>query len=430
MATRQRSNIPCELRRLFPTRWLNTTAREVGLVERRRKVAPAAFFWALILGFAVGHCRSIASLRRFYRASTGITLVPSSFYDWFSEATVRFLKRALARTIDRLAEPSGELREHLSRFKDLVVADATVIRLRDALASAYAACRTNHTRAAMKLHLVMSVFGAGARKVTITGERIDERRRLGVGPWVAGRLLLFDLGYFKWQLFERIRENGGFFVSRLRDDVSPVIVAENRRWRGVSRSLAGKRLGDVKAGLAREVVDLLVEVEFSRGSYLGRSRRERTIFRVVGVRHGDARKHHWYVTNVPVTVLSPAEIAKTYSARWEVELIFRELKSHLRIAQLASARRAVIEALVYAAMIGLAVSRALWRGLRAYVDAGRRISERRVTEALATIALELAIVLAGSIASLEQRRRWHALLSGEGVDPNLGRITLKRGWAC
>ncbi len=282
----------------------------------------------------------------------------------------------------------------------------------------------------MKLHLVMSVFGAGARKVTVTGERINERRRLGVGPWVAGRLLLFDLGYFKWQLFERIRENGGFFVSRLRDDVSPIIVAENRRWRGASRSLAGRRLGDVKAGLAREVVDLLVEVEFARRDYLGRARRERTIFRVVGVRHGAARKHHWYVTNVPVTVLSPGEIARTYAARWEVELIFRELKSHLRIAQLTPARRAVVEALVYAAMIGLAVSRTLWRALRACVDAGRRISERRVTDALATIAVELAIVLAGSTASLEQRRRWHALLSGEGADPNLGRLTLKRGWAC
>jgi putative transposase len=279
------------LRSLFPTRWLNATAREVGLVERRRKVAPAAVFWALVLGFAVGHRRSIASLRRFYRATTGTTLVPSSFYDWFSEATVRFLKRALVRAVDRLAEPSGELREHLSRFKDLVVADATVIRLRDALAGAYAACRTNHTRATMKLHLVMSVFGAGARKVTITGERINERRRLGVGPWVAGRLLLFDLGYFKWQLFERICENGGYFVSRLRDDVSPVIVAENRRGRGAARSLAGRRLGDVKAGLAREVVDLLVEVEFTRRGYLGHARCERTIFRVVGVRHGTARKH-------------------------------------------------------------------------------------------------------------------------------------------
>lgn len=430
MAARQRSNIPDELRSLFPTRWLNATAREVGLVKRRRKVAPAAFFWALVLGFAVGHRRSIASLRRFYRATTGTVLVPSSFYEWFSEATVRFLKRALVRAVDRLAEPSGELRDHLSRFKDLVVADATVIRLRDALAGAYAACRTNHTRAAMKLHLVMSVFGAGARKVTITGERINERRRLGVGPWVAGRLLLFDLGYFKWQLFERIRENGGYFVSRLRDDVSPVIVAENRRWRGASRCLAGKRLGDVKAGLAREVVDLLVEVEFARRGYLGRSRRVRTIFRAVGVRHGTARMHHWYVTNIPVTELSPKDIATTYAARWEVELVFRELKSHLRIAQLASARRAVVESLVYAAIIGLAVSRALWRRLRAFVDASRRLSERRVTDALAVIAVELAIVLSGAHVTLEQRRRWHALLSGEGADPNVGRLTLKRGWAC
>ena len=162
-------------------------------------------------------------------------LVPSSFYDWFNAATARFLKRALARAADRFAEPSGQLREHLARFKDLCVADATVLRLRDALAGAYAGCRTNHTRAAMKLHLVMSVFGAGARKVTITGERINERRRLGVGPWVAGRLLLFDLGYYKWLLFARIQENGGFFVSRLRDDASPIILAENRRWRGMRR---------------------------------------------------------------------------------------------------------------------------------------------------------------------------------------------------
>lgn len=133
MARPRASHIPRDLRSHFPTRWLNATAREVGLVERRRKVAPAAFFWALVLGFAVGHQRSIASLRRFYRATTGTALVPSSFYDWFNAATVRFLKRALARATDRLAEPSGQLREHLTRFKDLCVADATVIRLRDAL---------------------------------------------------------------------------------------------------------------------------------------------------------------------------------------------------------------------------------------------------------------------------------------------------------
>ncbi len=106
------------------------------------------------------------------------------------------------------------------------------------------------------------------------------------------------------------------------------------------------------------------------------------------------------------------------------------LKTHLRLAQLASARRVVVEALIYAALIGLAVSRAIWRKLRALVDAGRRVSERRVTDALSAIATELAVALGGVAVSTEQLRRWHALLSAEGADPNVGRATMKRGWAC
>ncbi len=403
MARGQRSSIPAELRSLFPTRWLNAKAREVGLVERRRKVAPAAFFWSVVLGFGTGHRRSIASLRKFFGATTGVALVPSSFYDWFNDHTVRFLRAALGRAIERTAQPAGPLRDHLARFKDVCAADATLIRLRDALQRAYKACRTNHTRAAMKLHLVMSVVGAGPRSVAITGERVNERRRLTVGPWVRGRLLLFDLGYFKWHLFERIKKNGGYFVSRLRDDANPLIIGENRRWRGASRHLRGRRLGEVKDRLAREVVDLMVQVDFERRAYLGRKTRERAYFR---------------------------EVAKTYAARWEIELVFRELKSHLRMTQLASAKRAVVETLVYAALIGLAVSRSIWRSLRARTDAARRVSERRVTDALATIAGDLVAALLGEVPDAAQLRKWHRLLSREALDPNVGRTTLKRGWAC
>jgi hypothetical protein len=97
MATSQRSSIPAELRYLIPTRWLNAAAGESGLVVRHRKVAPAALFWTLVLGFAVGHRRSLASLRRSFQASTGVGVVPSSFYDRLTANTVRFLRRALPR---------------------------------------------------------------------------------------------------------------------------------------------------------------------------------------------------------------------------------------------------------------------------------------------------------------------------------------------
>lgn len=45
-------------------------------------------------------------------------------------------------------------------FRDVLAADATVIRLHDMLAKGYAACRTNHTKAAAKLHAVINVIYA------------------------------------------------------------------------------------------------------------------------------------------------------------------------------------------------------------------------------------------------------------------------------
>ena len=38
--------------------------------------------------------------------------------------------------------------------------DSTVMRLHDLLEKAFPACRTNHTLAALKMHVVLSVTGA------------------------------------------------------------------------------------------------------------------------------------------------------------------------------------------------------------------------------------------------------------------------------
>lgn len=37
-----------------------------------------------------------------------------------------------------------------------------------------------------------------------------------VGPWVRDHLLMFDLGYFRYQLFACIGRNGGHFLPLLR----------------------------------------------------------------------------------------------------------------------------------------------------------------------------------------------------------------------
>jgi hypothetical protein len=217
---------------LIPARRLNRLARELRVVVRNRKVKALALFWTLVLGFGAGSERTLAGLRRYFEQASGVTLVPSAFYLRFTPALAGFLKAVLMEALQRVSQRSGALKGPLGAFRDVVSIDATVIRLHDLLAKAFPACRTNHTRAAVNLHAVMSVKGAGPRSVKLTSERVHEGPVLRAGRWVAGLLLLFDLGYSRYQLFDYIDRCRGYFITRLKDRANPTITVVHRRWRG------------------------------------------------------------------------------------------------------------------------------------------------------------------------------------------------------
>lgn len=158
--------------------------------------------------------------------------VGQRLYDRFTKALTVFLRQAVIWAIQGVCSTAPALSGPLSVFVDLILIDATVIRLHELLKDAYAACRTNHTKAACKLHLVYSVLGKSEQKVKLTCERTRESRVLTIGSWVKDRLLLFDLGYFKYALFERISRFGGYFISRLKGLCNPKIIALNVPCRG------------------------------------------------------------------------------------------------------------------------------------------------------------------------------------------------------
>ena len=196
MPPEQDNTIEAALCELFPSAYLRDQARATGVIQRDRKVDPVALFWTLVLGFGIGKTRRLSDLRRRYIAATGQWLCRSAFYDRFTERLVLFLRQAVVIAIQTVYPAAPSLMGPLEAFVDLILIDATVIRLHDLAQQAYAACRTNHTQAAAKLHLVFSVLGKSPQRVKLTAERRHESRALTIGAWVKGRLLLFDLGYF------------------------------------------------------------------------------------------------------------------------------------------------------------------------------------------------------------------------------------------
>jgi len=426
MARSRRIPLRETLRKLFPAASIMALARASGAVQRLRKVDPVTLFWTVVLGFGGGRVRTLAGLRRAYEKSTGRRIEESSFYDRFTDGFAKMLRLAVGEALEVSLGVDRALRGPLAAFRDVILTDSTVVRLHELLQTAFPACRTNHTKAALKAHVIMSVRGTGKQSVKVTAERAHDGPVFLVGKWVKDHLLLFDLGYFRYQLFSCISRNGGHFISRLKGHANPTIVAVNRRHPGRAVPLVGERLRDVVDRLQREVLDVEVEVRFQRRRYADRVSRATQRLRVVGLRDPQTGVHHLYVTNVPPQRLSAEDIRATYALRWQVELLFKELKRHYRLEDMPSAKRPIVEALLYAAILTLIVSRRLLALVRAALGPrGERVPNQRWAAVLESVAQELLLIVL--LPPRQTRQLLHRVtltLLHEAVDPNKARPPL------
>jgi IS4 transposase len=423
VARKQSIEIRQLLNRIVPKSHLKEIARETGAWTRDRKISVVPFFWSVVLGFSAGKHRTLAGLRRSFEKSTGRSVVPSAFYDRFTPNFVRLLKVVLAEIMSKLQHDFTSLKESFACFRDVLITDSTLIRLHDMLEKAFPSIWTNYMKASVKAHVIMSVRAGGMSSVKITPGSTHDGPRFRAGRWMKDKLLIFDLGFYRYQLFACIERHGGYFLSRLMKRANPTITKCYRNHRGITA--VGLSFKDYLKRLHGKPVDIEVEFEYFKNPYRKRSWRRHSLrLRIVGFFNSQSKTYHLYTTNIPPTTLSAEQISKLYGARWFIELLFRELKSQYRMAQIPSRKRYVVEALVYAALITLMISRAFLGELKRTTKPLRgRIPEERWAVLWNTMATDLLAIVLGPPQRYSEKYL-SAMIYREMVDPNRSRELL------
>ena len=341
--------------------------------------------WTVLLGFGTGRERTLAGLRRTYEWVTGKSLLLSSFYDRFSKELARMFRAVLRELMTKLAASDVRYGGVLEGLRDVLVAVATVVKLRRLLARRFPGTLKNASPPAAKLHIVMSVSCGSAHKVKVTGERANDHRTLQIGPRVEGRVLLFDPGYFRYQLFDAIGRNGGYFITRLAANAD-----------GGIRCTARRRL------------------------------------RLVAVLLPESDEYRFYLTNIDPDSLDAHGVAQTYAARWQMELIFKGLNSHYRLEELPTRKAHIVETRLLDAVTTLLVSRQVFHAVQERLRrASYKMSEQRwVAFFPAAAPAILDIVLLLPRVSKVIARRLESVLLHEAPDPNRWRQLLIERIAC
>ncbi len=404
-------------------------AKESGAFKRQRKVFAVTFFWVLVLGFGVNFLRNLRAMKREYERKAATKLSISSFHDRFTPEMAEFFRLCVLHAIEVMAAEGGiSLGKKLKSFKDLLIQDSTIIRLHESLSPVWPAARSRKVAAGIKVSCLVSAVANGMKSVTIFPERTSEIKTLRIGSWVKDKVLLLDLGFFKYGIFDKINSYGGYFVTRLKDNANPVISAVNSA-AGIGIPIEGKRIKDVIALLTGGSLDVSVEADFRKRKYNGKRKKDTLACRLVAVLNVETQEYHLYMTNIPAGILEAKDIAALYGARWEIEMTFKELKSHYRLDMISSRDPAVIECLVWIAILTLMCSRRLHTLVR---NANPRNAYRYTHILWAKVFMEnandqLDLVIRAIGIHLTMIDKYGFYLD-QSLDPNVCRRRLLDGW--
>ena len=356
-----------DLCKLFPKEWLRNAAKETGLIKRERKIEAFVLLWTLVFSFGAHLPRNLANMKRKYEKASRKEIAESSWYMRFTPELVDFLKVCVIHAIEQLAlEQNKVLTEKLARFKDVLIQDSTIIRLHKSLAKKWPAARSKTVAAGVKVGMLVSAVANSPKSIGIYAETTNELKTLRIGPWIKDRILLIDLGFYKHLLFAKIKENDGYFVSRLKGSADPLIIDLYNTCPGNSIDVKGKYLSEILPKLKRQVLDVEVEISFKRPNYNGKSktRMDTERFRLVAVYNQDEENYHVYLTNISKDDLTPEDVAKLYGARWDIELIFKELKSRYDLDVVNTRNPQIVEAYIWIAILTLFISRRIYNIVR------------------------------------------------------------------
>jgi len=422
-----------DLTSMFSKEWLHDTANQTGMIKRQRIIDPTIMFWALIFGFGVKSERSLASLKRVFENKSGQLISDSSWYDRFTPEMVEFVHQCVIHGIQELARTSHvKLGKKLQAFQDILIQDSTIIRLNKFLAYIFPATRSRGVAAGLKVSVLVSVVANGPRSVVLYGERVSEIKTLKIGPWVKDRILLIDLGFYKHHIFTRIAENGGYFVSRWKKVADPTIVSVTG---GLSNDLQDKIIGMKLSAIIPilpkyGILDAIVEVSFKRRIYKGQQRQDTQSFRLVGVYNEESNKYHIYLTNIPADILGPEDIARLYGARWDIELLFKELKNNYDFDVLKTKNEQIIKTLIWIGILTLIVSRKLHGLMRELIPDQPvvRFTQLRWSIIFAENASDILTAIFESMGITRTIDQKFAVSANQAVDPHVNRKRFRSEW--
>jgi hypothetical protein len=348
---------------------LTKLGRTCGQAQRLRDIIPHRLALTFLAAVGAADVESLADVQRRFVELSGVQVSYKPFHNQVAKPqSAEFMRAimclAMHKLVDSVLRPKPG--SPLQQFDDIVLQDGSSFALSAALANVFPGQFSAHSPAAVELHTTMSLLSDAPVRIALAAVTVGERDFLPDAASLRRKLILADRGYEDRNYFAAVDRAGGGFLIRCKANANPVI---GTCWtsRGRVGAFAGRRVAEVRTKLAGESADLLVR-HVSAGHTM--------TYRMVLIWNPIHRSHMVLATNLDAAEFNAVAVRTLYSARWQVELAFKEWKSYANLHRFDTAKASIAQGLIWASLAAAMLKRFLAHSAQRVHDVA--ISTRKV----------------------------------------------------
>jgi hypothetical protein len=329
---------------LNPERCLER-AKETGFYQRKGKIEPFEFFYSLCLGQLSALHPSLQAQALNYSEPVTRQAVEERYHAKAVEFFKAVFQDALRQSLGQRAEHPGAA-ALLDHFRAVKIFDSTHLSWPDALKELFPACGGDGTQAGLKVLLAYEYIHSQIQPLELLPSKRSDQGLAGrvaqeVGP---EELALLDGGFFKGPALASIAQRGGFFVIPWPRSVSlweagpagatqAVDLAARLRhsleaWVELPAVTLGQ--GATAVGPLR-LVCLRLREEVANRKRANLREQCRTHGRTPTAEALELAGWLILATNLPAAKVPAPVLGYVYRLRWQIELVFKQFKSVLRL---------------------------------------------------------------------------------------------------
>lgn len=333
---------------------LNERGQALGLVQRQRLVTPFRLGLSVIGSMATQQIQTIADLHRQFNELWDLDTDYNAFYKQVDKSSApTFFLDALSAIMSQLTMKvlGFEAGTAFSEFDRLIIQDGSSFALHQALAEQFPGRFRAVSPAAVELHCTLDLLQDAPVAIALSPDSDSEHAYRPEPGSLSGALWLADRGYLDLAYLRDIERHGGFFLVRGKAGLNPRVIDA---YREDGQRLKGCQDRDLKAVVSqlpkRQRAELDVEWLIE-----GEPLRVRLIVRW----NPETKSFDYLLTNLPKNRYTINIICLGYKLRWQVELLFKEWKSHTNLHKFDTEKENIAESLIWASLAASAIKRFL-----------------------------------------------------------------------